>query len=74
MKSSSLRSYASHLHMIAWGCRVFGIDPCCPDTLGIRRIAAGVNNCNTLTGWLSAWKTALEALGQPWPGDVDPVL
>ena len=74
MESSSLRSYASLLRMIAWVCRVFGIDTSCPDTLGIRRIAACVNNYNTLAGWLSAWKAALEALGQSWPGDVDPVL
>ena len=74
MGSSSLRSCASHLRMIAWGCKVFGIDPCRPDILGIRRIAACVNNYNTLIGWLSAWKAALEALGQPWPRDVDPVL
>ena len=74
MESSPLRSYASHLRMTAWGCRVFHIDPCRPDTLGIRRIAACVNNYNTLAGRLSAWKAALEALGQPWPGDGDPVL
>ena len=74
MESSSLRSSASHLRMIAWVCRVFGIDPCRPDMLGIRRIATCVNNYNTLTGWLSAWKAAIEALVQPWPGDVDPVL
>ena len=74
MESSSLRSYASHLRMIAWECRVFGIDPCRPDMLGIRRIAACVNNYYTLAGWLSAWKAALEALGQPWKGDNDPVL
>ena len=74
MESSSLRSYVSHLRMIAWGCKVFGIDPCRPDILGIRRIAACVNKYSTLAGWLSAWKAALGALGQPWPGDVDPVL
>ena len=65
MESSFLRSYASHLRMIAWRCRVFGIDLCRPDILGIRRTAACVNNYNTLTGWLSAWKAAQEALGQP---------
>ena len=74
MESSSLRSFASHLRMIAWGCRVFGIDPCRPDMLSIRRIAACVNNYYTSAGQLSAWKAALEALGQPWPGDNDPVL
>ena len=52
MESSSLRSCASHLRMIAWECRVFGIDPCRPDMLGIRRIAACVNNFHTLAGCL----------------------
>ena len=41
--------------------------------LGIRRIAACVNN-NNIAGWLSAWKASSEALGHPWPGDGDPVL
>ena len=74
LAQSSLVSYASHLRMVAWGCRVFGIDPCQPDVVGIRRIAACVNNYSTLACWLSAWKCALEALGRPWPGDEDPVL
>ena len=71
---SSLLSYASHLRMVEWGCRVFGIDPSCPDIIGIRRIAACVNNHSTLSCWLTAWKSALEALGHPWPGDDDPIL
>ena len=51
MESSSLRSYASHLRRIAWGCRVFGFDPCQPDILGRRRIAACVKNLEALD-WL----------------------
>ena len=74
LAASSSLVYASHLRMIAWGCRIFAVDPLCPGIAGIRRIAACVNNASTLSGWLSAWKCALESAGQVWPGDSDPIL
>ena len=74
LERSSSAAYASHLRMIAWGCRVFNIDPVDPGVQGVRRIAACVNNASTLSCWLSAWKCALEGLGASWPGDLDPLL
>lgn len=74
LERSSSAAYASHLRMIAWGCRVFNIDPVGPGVPGVRRIAACVNNASTLSCWLSAWKCALEGLGASWPGDLDPLL
>ena len=52
VESSSLRSYASHLRMFPWECKVFGIDPSRPDIVGIRRISVCVNNYSTLAGWV----------------------
>ena len=74
LAASSSLAYASHLRMIGWGCQIFAIDPLRPGIVGIRRIAACVNNASTLSCWLSAWKCALEAAGEDWPGDSDPIL
>ena len=60
--------------MDLWGCRIFEINPLDPGVVGVRRIAACVNNNSALSCWLCAWKCALEGEGRQWPGDSDPIL
>ena len=68
------QTYASHLRMISWACDVLGVSPLPASLLSIQRITAIVNDASTLRGWLAAWKSAHELVGQQWLGDADPRL
>ena len=71
---STLRTYASHLRMVAWACELFGAPPLGCAVQHIRRVAAVCVCASTQRGWLSAWALAHQVAGVPWQEDLYTIL
>ena len=71
---STLRTYASHLRMIAWASELLGEPPLGCSVQHVRRVAAVCACASTQRGWLSAWALAHQVAGVPWQGDQDVIL
>ena len=67
-------TYASHVNMIGWACKILKADQMPARLLTIQRVTGVVNDPSTLRGWLAAWKLAHDIIGHPWLGDIDPRL
>ena len=72
--SATSDAYASHVRMIQWACDILQLRALPAQLSTISRVAAVVNNHNTLRAWLAAWRDWHIRARLPWAGDGDPYL